>query len=46
MKHQKATEKIQAGGYTRAELVKLRANAESLVKKEDLDAKEVVSPLI
>lgn len=38
MKYQKQIDKIESGSMTRAELVKLKENAENLVLKRDADA--------
>ena len=45
MKHQKAIDRIRSGGYSRAELVKLRSNAESMYKKGDSDAEIVMDEI-
>lgn len=45
MKHIKIIEKIQSGGYSRAELVKLRANAETQLLQGDLDVNAVITAI-
>jgi hypothetical protein len=45
MKHQKTIDKIRRGTYTRADLIKLRANAESILKNGDADAQSVIDEI-
>ena len=45
MKHQKIIDKIRGGSYTRAELVKLRSNAEAQQAKGDKDAAAVIAEI-
>lgn len=45
MKHQKTLDKIRSGAYTRADLIKLRANAKALQKSGDDDAAVVVAEI-
>lgn len=45
MKHQKTIDKIRNDAYTRSELIRLRANAEALVRKGDADASAVVAEI-
>ena len=45
MKYQKIIDQIRSGAYTRAELVKLRANVESKHKKGDADAKTIIDEI-
>lgn len=45
MKHQKTIDRIRAGAFTRAELIKLRVNAEASRKKGDTDAAIVIAEI-
>lgn len=45
MKHAKLLEKIRAGGYSRADLARLRANAEAQLAKGDADAAQVIAAI-
>jgi hypothetical protein len=45
MKHQNIIDRIRNGTYTRAELITLRTNAESMQKKGDADAKTVIDEI-
>lgn len=45
MKHAKVLEKVRAGGYSRADLAKLRENAETQLAKGDADVAEVISAI-
>lgn len=45
MKHQKTIDQIRSGAYTRANLIKLRANAVSMHKKGNADAIAVIDEI-
>lgn len=45
MSHQKAIEKIRSGEYSRAELVRLRDNAEALLKRGDESVVAVIAEI-
>ena len=45
VKYQKVIDKIRSGGYSRADLVKLRTNAESARQKGDSEAEVVIDEI-
>jgi hypothetical protein len=45
MKHEKIIDKIRGGSYTRSDLIKLRANAQTLQEKGDTDAAAVIAEI-